>query len=1036
MQKLLISVSVVFCFSVVFAAVLFLKFSTVDQVEAANVATCQKPFDRPLLFGVNIPLSAKASQRVKDVGGTGAHIGLNWDDFEPQKGQYNLPLMDGLIDDANAKGLVIIGKIGGAPDWAATDPGRENYRSFPKDSERETYKNFVKALVNRHKGKIKYWSYWNEPNGCGSSSQAGDCSFSGDAFDEYIKWLNITYDAIKEADPTAQVIGGELDYWRPVPDHVKRMVDKGAKFDILGIHPYDKDNNGIDFNGLKSAYEASGNKPVWLTEYGWGGTDTSDSQADAAKWIAQDLNKLATAEFSFVKAAFYHEIFDYNDGEQGLSDKNAVGTDFRINGAAFREASLRICNPATATGGPATPANPPANTSQDQITIRTYYTATGVANNGQNWPKIALYANNMAGIDTSTPNDTRPCDGSVTDISSKCGTLTTNYPEKLIANFDVGGSSFQSDHIVPINKVVEMVDSNLGITKLSYAFYNDFADANGSRDVWINKVEFYGHDGKMILSYTPEKSTKGYVVSPTPANDRALEKFYFDMGIINMDNYQDASQNRMVKAFDKQELKDKPADHDTWELKQEGSFNLVTTRLYAAIVQNYGSTTLAACSVATADNQGAPIKRGTPVTLSSVATVPIKTFKYTFYNPQHKVNNVNQPFCVTGAPRQPNDTCPAGSGHLVITVENTNSANKGDVQAIDWLKLPNNEVIQSVWKGDIGSNRRLPYNAEFGNAAVPWNFSNHVGALVFGTFTYPSTPEVETMATYSTDNKTVIMEMWRHNQQWYNAVPFLENGTNLDWGKAGGWTKFVDLNIDKTFYPGTGLITARSSFMAGGRLYHIHWRGDQEWIRSVPVVNGVINNSEHANDPNKGYRLARTLSDLPGTGKVQALAHIVMPNGSIQEQMWRGNQARKRTIAVTNGTFDYKSAAYGPDITTGGMTPDSDRSNSQLLQYNQVYQKDASNNNQYPEYLQVNATFVTADNKPIDDNGSCVARFNFEKSIPGDVDGNCVNDIYDYNLLIQYYGQDNCQYNLVGSCRIDDADLTEFKSKFGQKCPA
>lgn len=447
--------------------------------------------------------------------------------------------------------------------------------------------------------------------------------------------------------------------------------------------------------------------------------------------------------------------------------------------------------------------------------------------------------------------------------------------------------------------------------------------------------------------------------------------------------------------------------------------------------------TTAACVTNSNDLGSNKLKRGQQVTFSSVANVPINRFKYNFYVPGSAAAPVKA-FCVKGLPQQPNDGCPSGSGQLVIE---SRGENEGSVQAADWIKLPSNQVLQSLWKGNIGSNRRVPFDANFGGtASINWNFSNYVSNLSIGGPFRP-TAEIGAMATYSTNTISATMEIWRNNQMWYNVVRFGDNG-DLNWGQADGWKLYKDFNsaADKNFWPGTGLVTARSSFVGkDNKLWHIYWRGDEEWARGVPIVNGFSDSTLLENQPNKGWIRTRTLSELhtatTTTGKVQALSHLVMPDGSVQEQIWINNQVRKRTISQTASGPNFTTASPYQVISSGGLTPPTDQADSISVEYAKLFQQDA-NLKKVPDFLQINTTFETVDGKTIGNHSSCVTWLEIDKSIPGDLDGNCLVDIYDYNVLMEQQGKTNCAYNLTGDCTIDANDITHFLPLYGNKCPA
>ncbi|PIY80884.1 MAG: hypothetical protein COY80_00515 [Candidatus Pacebacteria bacterium CG_4_10_14_0_8_um_filter_42_14] len=51
--------------------------------------------------------------------------------------------------------------------------------------------------------------------------------------------------------------------------------------------------------------------------------------------------------------------------------------------------------------------------------------------------------------------------------------------------------------------------------------------------------------------------------------------------------------------------------------------------------------------------------------------------------------------------------------------------------------------------------------------------------------------------------------------------------------------------------------------------------------------------------------------------------------------------------------------------------------------------------------------------------------------LPGDLDKNNRVDIFDYNLLLDKYGTDFCDFNLAGTCVIGNDDIGAFKAVFG-----
>ncbi|MDU9048086.1 MAG: hypothetical protein Q3M30_04510 [Candidatus Electrothrix sp. Rat3] len=132
-------------------------------------------------------------------------------------------------------------------------------RSFlPKDE--KAYKKFVQALVERYDGDgvadmpglrvpIKYWQVDNEPP---------------HGLNDYAAFLQMTYKAVKEADPNAKVLIGGVPGFPPASRYIDNfnkhylpILDDLSKFkercfDVFDFHWYG--NAGEDYLGMKEAY--------------------------------------------------------------------------------------------------------------------------------------------------------------------------------------------------------------------------------------------------------------------------------------------------------------------------------------------------------------------------------------------------------------------------------------------------------------------------------------------------------------------------------------------------------------------------------------------------------------------------------------------------------------------------------------------------------------------------------------------------------------------------------------------------------------
>ena len=91
--------------------------------------------------------------------------GTNWSHIEPYKGQWNFKDLDRYVDTAHEKKVKVLMTLGQTPQWAALNPAAESpyspgASSPPKDI--LDWRNYVRTLAERYKGKITHWEVWNE----------------------------------------------------------------------------------------------------------------------------------------------------------------------------------------------------------------------------------------------------------------------------------------------------------------------------------------------------------------------------------------------------------------------------------------------------------------------------------------------------------------------------------------------------------------------------------------------------------------------------------------------------------------------------------------------------------------------------------------------------------------------------------------------------------------------------------------------------------------------------------------------------------
>ncbi|MGY4707351.1 hypothetical protein ACVNPS_06305 [Candidatus Bipolaricaulota sp. J31] len=236
---------------------------------------------------------------------------FSWSVIEPRKGVFNWMLPDSYVKEAQEWGFHILANIQPFVDWdqklchwdlpVVVKPGRPMWPRRPqtrgKPCDMEAYAAFVRALVERYDGDgvddmpgleypIKYWEVANEPE-----MQEPPLVFFQGTPEDYLELLEVTYRAIKEADPEAKVVQGGMagmegfmvEFWEPI-----LAAGGGEYFDIANIHSIDHGEH-LNLPQFKAFLSAHGiEKPIWVTEVQFGlHTAGDDSPEELARVLAR-----------------------------------------------------------------------------------------------------------------------------------------------------------------------------------------------------------------------------------------------------------------------------------------------------------------------------------------------------------------------------------------------------------------------------------------------------------------------------------------------------------------------------------------------------------------------------------------------------------------------------------------------------------------------------------------------------------------------------------------------------------------------------
>ena len=260
-------------------------------------------------FGVNVFLNeevdpAKREQTVQLAAAAGFHWlrqEFPWQDIEIHgKGDFqdrrNVPersawdKYDQIVDLADKYHMELVVRLSTPPAWsrAMTD----TVGTFAPPDNYDDFGDFVYQVVNRYKGRIRYYQIWNEPN---IYPEWGNYSISPEKYTELLK---IGATRARQADPNAVIISGALASTialqpnAPPPTNalndlvfLQRMYDAGAApyFDIMAMQDYGLWSGPTDrrmqprvmnygrpqFIRDLMVKNGDAGKPIWISEMAW-----------------------------------------------------------------------------------------------------------------------------------------------------------------------------------------------------------------------------------------------------------------------------------------------------------------------------------------------------------------------------------------------------------------------------------------------------------------------------------------------------------------------------------------------------------------------------------------------------------------------------------------------------------------------------------------------------------------------------------------------------------------------------------------------
>lgn len=202
-----------------------------------------------------------------------------WCVVEPERGRFFWDATDRALREARRQGVEVLGVLGYPPAWASTYSEAERERlkipakpgTYSRNPERyqpkniEDWKAYVRAVVERYRGQVKYWEIYNEVD---FHPPAKHATFSGTTKD-YLELLRSAHGIIREIDPDARVLTSGFSLSKGITDH--RMPEDllamggASAFDIFNVHGYS--DEGTLREATNAVLKEKPETPLWMTEY-------------------------------------------------------------------------------------------------------------------------------------------------------------------------------------------------------------------------------------------------------------------------------------------------------------------------------------------------------------------------------------------------------------------------------------------------------------------------------------------------------------------------------------------------------------------------------------------------------------------------------------------------------------------------------------------------------------------------------------------------------------------------------------------------
>jgi len=230
---------------------------------------------------------------------------FNWNDIEPEQGEWDFLVYDALVDRNKAAGIKVLGVLAYSNWWI--HEGMDGPRYIPEQRTSD-FLQYVRKTVEHFRGRVDAWSIWNEPN---------SNIFWRGTDEGFIELTRLSADAVREVDSEVILLGGA--FTRNVsglPEKfIRRLFESGAmeKTDAVAFHPYELNptRTALLYDRFRNIVDDYGfGDKIWITEVGYptgGWYPTSVSERRFPEYVIKTWVFLAAGS---AQKILWYQMFD------------------------------------------------------------------------------------------------------------------------------------------------------------------------------------------------------------------------------------------------------------------------------------------------------------------------------------------------------------------------------------------------------------------------------------------------------------------------------------------------------------------------------------------------------------------------------------------------------------------------------------------------------------------------------------------------------------------------------------------------------